>query len=390
MKLAAFSLALVPLGLACQISAPAEPPALDLALEVVQAAFDAKHAAYADPNQLRCGCIRGAEVRGLVVDGAGEPIAGATVQLNHMHGGALQTSLLGRPLGQLMPQVAGLPAPDLERLLELPLPPYGPVPMTVTDAEGRFRLRKVRQGQAAEGWPSVPSRQELFAAKQGMQVGYASLDGMEDVEIQLAPLRLIEVELRMPDGSVPERALVAITRVTNHTGLAVPQMHTWSAEAPSYNLESQHSTLESITLQAFAGEPLRSLGSYAASAFKSEAFEFQAGSIPEVLQLVLEPRLGVLGQVLTDGDQTTKPRVRARRLVDGVPVDPAGGWPDVMELALDADHCFLAEVEEPASYRFELLGGEGTASGDQSAEVVLAQVDVGVADGLEVIRLVRR
>ena len=177
-----------------------------------------------------------------------------------------------------------------------------------SDATGSFRLTGLRDGAHlvsahAEGFMIQPE-----PAKVG-----------ESVEFTGKPVQVLELDVRLPDGTQPTEAAIA---VASHRR---PTFYAWSPESPTLRLPGPV-----FDLQAYAGE-VKSLGlSDAVAAFESDKISIdldRGNDGPRVITLhparllrvhvndtsTTQPRLQVWVKVIPDGDELidwTSERVR--------------------------------------------------------------------------------
>lgn len=246
-------------------------------------------------------------LRGVVVDGAGTPLAGATVvatpQPGSAHAGmnARDTSMLGQDLESFERTRLTGGAESILRSRRLRR-------VAVSGTDGRFELTEL-----------ADTHHTLMAFLDGYAHEMERVRVDEDLTVKMHQIGVFRIDVRLPSGGVPEDAAVVVD-----DGSPFPRLLAWSPEAPEVRLESR-----SAHLYAVGGERALAIGHGVAAEFLSEArtIDLDAdGPGPHVLEL--RPSSALVVDVLRAAEEAGRSQlvVEATSVETGesTPLTPSG------------------------------------------------------------------
>ena len=293
--------------------------------------------------------VRGEEtIEGIVIARDGTPVAGATV-MTHSTGGldtyaTLTTDRSWRGKGfdrvesdaDAVRDAAANAAASTLRQRRQRL-------FTTTDADGRFAFTDL---------PEAGYRVQVYA--KGYRYKSALLHAGQGVEVTLDRVAVLDIEPRMPDGSVAARALVHTGR-RNSSGHLQP----WDPANPHVTIDEPD-----VLITAVAGDILGTAGTSGPLAtFRSQAYSVDVGGDADTVTLALQKR-----------------SVLRVEIQDSLPVmDGLWHWVELRRPGA-ADGTRLARlqdgrfgIEAPGPGAYEVVARRGTFGATATVEVALEE-----------------
>ncbi|MFT7076533.1 MAG: hypothetical protein ACJA0P_002550, partial [Planctomycetota bacterium] len=184
-----------------------------------------------------------ATITGTVVDGEGGPIEGVTVVTRGRSGGST-IAIEGTESKDLGRAWEGLPTIDesLERSARSIIKRRRTLRTATSDAAGKFELLGVEAG-----------RHSLQSYLEGYAFSYVVVEAGQSARIVGEPVGVFRLDVRMPDGSAAEKAVVlATTSAGAVPGYRQQKSLRWSLEVPEVRADSR-----TLTLSVLAGNVRR-------------------------------------------------------------------------------------------------------------------------------------
>ncbi|MDF1799064.1 MAG: hypothetical protein P1V81_07805 [Planctomycetota bacterium] len=300
-------------------------------------------------------------IRGRVTDGEGNPIDGVTILAVRSSNRSWRAA---KALGSDAPSEESL-EDALDRAARSWASSRAMRRRQAADADGSYLLA---------GLEDAPYM--LSAYKEGWvlrAVGSSTLHPGEELNFRGTQTRGVTLDLRLPDGSVPDDVMLEVT-----TGDR-PKNYSWSPDEPTLAITSPR-----FTLRALAGiidSPIyfRETPSRYASAELSVDVD-QQGVTPLVVQL--EPRRGVFGRVRRAWPTSDNLQVAAVPVTDAASFDPNKELEDVPDASTRAGEYMVLDLEPG-------LHAIGLQSGGRQGEPKFSVYElVTVVDGLVEVDLV--
>lgn len=242
-------------------------------------------------------------ITGQITDIDGQPVAGVTIRATRTESHAREPSTRG----------SGPPAePSLEDVIQDAVRAHQLTTSgrhdAVSDEDGRYRMERLPEAdfrlQAWKSGFSVSPRQSAQAVRPG-----ATLD------FNAVALHAVRIDVRLPDGSLADRAIVSSSRQTANGSNETSEV--WSRAQPELLLEAGYYAFTAM-IDPTVGDYHRLMGE-----MKSTPVDLDVNGDQQPLTLHLSGRRGIRGRVTTaDGIARDSAIVRLRRLEPGEALAP--------------------------------------------------------------------
>lgn len=300
-------------------------------------------------------------IRGSVTDGTGNPISGVTILANRTSNRSWRPSTA---LG------SGAPSEEsLEDALERAAQSW---------ASGRSARR--RQAADADGSYVLTGLEDapyqLAAYKDGWvlrAIGGTTVHPGEQVNFRGTETRGVTLDLRLPDGSVPDDVILEVTTTER------PKKYPWSASEPALAITAPRFQLKALAEIIDSPIYLRDTPSRYVSKELSVNLDEQ-GATPLVVQL--EPRRGIFGRVHRAWPSSDSYQVTAVPVADAASFDPSKELEDVADAGSRAGRYMVLDLD-PGLHAIGLR-----SQGNQKESKFSVYELVTVGDGLVEVDLV--